>query len=564
MAPTDLPASASGALRVNGRGGLDSSARDCSRVPDVSAQSGRGAPAPPDRGSRALLRVERVSKRFGVVQAIANVTVDFRPGEIHALLGENGAGKTTLTRIIGGLFPPDSGRLVWEEEPVRWSSPAQALARGIGIAHQEFNLVPDLTVGANAFLGHEPRRRLGGVDDGAIRRRTNELLARLDAPFDASALVSELSVAEQQLAEIARVLNRDPRLLILDEPTASLSAEASQKLFEVIRSLREQGIAIVYISHELEDVFELSDRVTVLKDGSVMMTKPTSETDQAEAVRTMVGRKLDELFPAPRTVRRREGTPALAVSGLTLPGRFWDVTFDVHPGEVVGFAGLIGAGRSDVALALFGALPPGVKRHALRGSVFVRGEEVRIASPRAAAALGIGLVPEDRKGEGLILDLSLAENLALAQLERLSHAGVLDRRRQDELASEQVAALRIDARSPHTAVRYLSGGNQQKTTLAKWLARDCSILILDEPTRGVDIGAKVEIYHFIRGAADLGTAVMLISSSLPEVIGLSDRIVVMAKGRIVAEHTAETASEETLLTAALGLAAEEREEDGLV
>jgi ABC-type sugar transport system ATPase subunit len=460
-----------------------------------------------------------------------------------------------MTRIVGGLYPPDEGRLVYRGKPLALSSPARALAVGIGVIHQELNLVPELSVTANVFLGHEPRTRLFQVDDRAMRRRAASLLDLLGASFSPSALVGELTLAQQQLTEIARVLNHDPALLIMDEPTASLSVDSARRLFDVTRELRARGVAIGYISHELEDVFELADLITVLKDGRRMMTKPASETSSEEVVRRMVGRKLADLFP-PRSAKRRVGTerPMLAVSGLTLPGHFADVSFELHAGEVLGFAGLVGAGRTAVAQAIFGS-PPG--EGAVSGSVRVHGEEVRISSPRDAVRCGIAYSPEDRKTEGLVLELSVTENIALPQLRLVSRRGVVDRNSQRRLADEQVAALRIETASPDAEARRLSGGNQQKVALAKWLARRSPILLLDEPTRGVDIGAKVEIYQLIRNLADEGAAVMLISSALPEVIGLSDRIIVMAKGRVVAERNELGATEEELLSAALGLSMEE-------
>jgi len=506
-----------------------------------------------------VLEASRIGKRFGFTVALDEVSATFRAGEIHALLGENGAGKTTLTRIIAGVESADTGELRFAGEPVDFASPAAALAQGIGLIHQELSLIPSLSVGANVFLGREPRTTRGSVDDRAIHRQTSAILRYVGASCRSGDVVESLPLAQQQLVEIARILDRRPRLLIMDEPTASLSRENVARLFEIMRELRDSGVAIVYISHEIQEVFAIADRVTVLRDGRVTMTKPISETKADEVVRMMVGRELEALFP-PRKQVARSPRPVLEVAGLSLPGHFEDVSFSLYAGEVVGLAGLVGAGRSELVQSLFGAPPSPLTPRDLGGSVSVHGRRVTISSPREAIAQGIGLVPEDRKTEGLLLTLALAENITLPQLAELARYGVVDRARGARLAAEQIARLRIVTPSAAVPVRSLSGGNQQKVVLAKWLAKRCSILLLDEPTRGVDIGAKTEIYAFVRELAENGTAVLFISSSLPEILGLSDRILVMRRGRIEAEHEPDTTSEERLLSAALGLAREERPE----
>jgi ABC-type sugar transport system ATPase subunit len=505
-----------------------------------------------------MLEADSVSKRFGITVALDDVSVTFSSGEIHALLGENGAGKTTLTRIIAGVESPDSGEICFAGDPITHASPAAALSLGIGLIHQELSLIPALSVGANIFLGREPRTVRGSVDDRAIHRRTTEVLRYVGASCHSADLVESLPLAEQQLVEIARILDRQPRLLIMDEPTASLSRESVARLFEILRELRDSGVAIVYISHEIQEVFVIADRVTVLRDGRVTMTKSIAKTNQDEVVRMMVGRELEALFPSRKSAPQGSARPSLEVERLSLPGHFEDVSFSLYPGEVVGLAGLIGAGRSALVQSLFGAPPSPLAPRDLRGSIRVDGREIAVASPRDAIAHGIGLVPEDRKTEGLLLTLSLSENITLPQLTDLSRYGVVNRAQGARVSRAQIERLRIVTPSASVPARSLSGGNQQKVVLAKWLAKRCSILLLDEPTRGVDIGAKTEIYAFIRELAENGSAVLFISSSLPEILGLSDRILVMRRGRIVAEHSPDSTSEESLLSAALGLAREER------
>jgi ABC-type sugar transport system ATPase subunit len=486
--------------------------------------------------------------------------VEFRRGEIHALLGENGAGKTTLTRMIAGVIQPDGGEILLRGEPLTLHSPAHALSLGIGLIHQELSLVPEMSVAANMFLGREPRTRRGSIDDRTMRRRTGELLRYMGATFDGSMLVSQLSVAQQQLVEIARVIDRRPELLIMDEPSASLSAEGIERLYAIVRELRGQGVAIVYISHDLDEVFKLADRVTVLKDGRVTLSKPTVETNVEEVVRMMVGRSLVDLFP--RRPSQPGGPPpaVLAVEGLSLPGHFESVSFELRAGEILGLAGLVGAGRSALAQSLFGAPPDPLLPRDLKGTIRLDGQQTAIGSPRRAARLGIGFVPEDRKSEGLLLGRSVVENIALPQLDELVRGPFVSRAERARTAGEQIAALRIVAPSPRSPLTSLSGGNQQKVVLAKWLAKRCRVLLLDEPTRGVDIGAKTEIYELIRKLAGKGVSILLISSSIPEILGLSDRIIVMSRGRVIAEHAAEAATEEALISAAFGLETEERGE----
>jgi ABC-type sugar transport system ATPase subunit len=399
--------------------------------------------------SPPLLQARGVSKRFGAVRALRDVTVGFHGGQVHALVGENGAGKSTLAKVVAGVHQPDGGELLHHGEPARLSSPAAALAAGISVIYQELSLIPELTVAANVFLAHEALTKRGTLDERRMRRRTDELLEQLGARFDAGALVADLSAADQQLAEIARALNHRAEIIVMDEPTASLPEDSARHLFGVVRRLRARGACVIYVSHELDHVFELADRVTVLKDGQHIVTRDVAETSREEVIRGMVGRTLGEMFPprpaAPAGANGGAGArpPALRVEGLSLPGHFEDVSFEVRAGEIVGVAGLIGAGRTAVARAVFGAPPAVGGALALRGSVQVEGRELHPRRPRDAIAAGIAYVPEERKTDGLALDLSVVENLSLPQLAELARAGVIDRGREAALAAELEAAGRL-------------------------------------------------------------------------------------------------------------------------
>jgi ABC-type sugar transport system ATPase subunit len=501
--------------------------------------------------SAPVVEAVSVSKRFGAVQALTDVSLAFQPGEIHGLVGENGAGKSTLTKIVGGAQPPDSGEIRVNGEAASFSAPADALRAGIVVIYQELSLIPELSVAANVFLGHEPRKRRM-LDERGMRRRTNELLERLGARFGAGRLAGELSVADQQVAEIARALNHRSQVIIMDEPTAALPAEAHEHLFDVVRALREDGTAVVYISHELSDVFALCDRVTVMKDGRTVATTAIADTTRDQVIRAMVGRPLGEMFP-PRPARKASSAaPALELEGLTLPQHFADVSLRIERGEVLGLAGLVGSGRSSLARSIFGS-PPGVGGpRAVRGTVKVHGEPVRIRGVRDAIRAGIGYVPEERKTDGLALELSVADNVALPQLHDLAHRGIAARGAEARAAQEQVRALGISTPSIHAPSGALSGGNQQKIVLGKWLSRGCDVLLLDEPTRGIDVGAKVEVYRLLRELTDEGLAVLLISSDMPEVLGLSDRVAVMRRGRLVGTFEDANVSEEKVIRLALG------------
>ena len=494
--------------------------------------------APP----RAELR--GISKRFAATQALDNVSLDLVPGEIHALVGENGAGKSTLVKILAGVHQPDSGTITLDGVVTQIQGPAQARALGIAVVHQEPRLFPDLTVAENVFLGHAPAGRLGSIDWGGMRRAARALFDELDVQFDVGAPVRGLSMADQQLIEIAKSLSLEARVLILDEPTASLSAHEVARLFTIVRRLRDRGVSILFVSHRLDEVFALCDRATVFRDGRHVITTATSELTTADLVRHMVGRTVS-LFPKETTP---VGDVLLQVKGLTRAGVFSDVSFDVRAGEIVGFAGLVGAGRTEVARVLFGI----DQRDA--GEVLLRGEPVDFASPSAAMHAGVAYLPEDRHQEGLVLDFTIAQNVTLPILPRLFPRLLIRPSAERDVAREYTEQFNVRMTGVDQLVAALSGGNQQKVVLAKWLASKPTILILDEPTRGIDIGAKVEVHRIISELAASGLGIILISSDLPEVLAMSDRIVVLHEGRMTAEIPRSQATPERVMFAATGKA----------
>jgi ribose transport system ATP-binding protein len=495
----------------------------------------RPAPGP-------VLALRGIRKVFPGVVALDGVDFELLSGEVHVLLGENGAGKSTLMKIISGAQPRDAGEIHVGGAPVEITGPRHAQALGIGIIYQEFNLIPHLSAGENILLGREPKLLPGVIDQAKLMREAQRQLDALGVAIDARAIVSRLSVAQQQMVEVAKALSLDARVLIMDEPTSALTAQEINELFAAIRRLKARGVAIVYISHRMEELFAIGDRVTVLRDGRHVGTRRIGETNLAELVRRMVGRDLSDQFPKQRIAA---GEEALRVEGLARSGVLHDINLTLRRGEVVGLAGLMGSGRTELARAIFGA-------DAISGGkIFVRGEEKRIASPRAAIDLGLGLLTEDRKHQGLVLVLSVQENICLPSVARLSRAGVMQPAREAELTMRRIADLRIKTPGPHQRVVNLSGGNQQKVVLGKWLCTEADILIFDEPTRGIDVGAKVEIYQLINQLAARGAAILMISSELPEILGMSDRILVMQAGRIAAEFSAADATQEKILAAAL-------------
>jgi ribose transport system ATP-binding protein len=488
------------------------------------------------------LEMRGISKAFFGVPALRNVDLACQPGTVHALVGENGAGKSTLMAILAGVANADAGEIRLDGRILAMGDSEGARLNGVSLVYQEFNLIPGLTVAANVWL-HRELTSWGFLASRQMRRETSALLEQVGADVDPATPVERLSVAQQQLVEVARALALRPRILVMDEATSALSTREQAHLLSLVRDLRARGTTILYISHRFDEIFAIADRITVLKDGQHMATVDTASITHNELVRLMVGRDLAaDLFPT--RGKAPIGSAALVVRNLTWPGVLHDVTFEVRGGEIVGLAGLMGSGRTSVARAIFGAAPYA------RGDISVNGNAVRIRSPRIATRAGVGLLTEDRKYEGLAMNRDSVENISAVKLP--TTAGFVRRNAQRLQAASTAAEVRLDPRALRRAVRTLSGGNQQKVVLAKWLAARPQILILDEPTRGIDVGAKAEIYAIMRQLADEGIGILFISSELPEILGLSDRILVMRRGRIAAEFNAVEATEESIMRVAVG------------
>ncbi|MGV9339921.1 sugar ABC transporter ATP-binding protein [Streptomyces sp. NPDC003688] len=493
-----------------------------------------------------VLAAQGLSKSFGAVRALHDVSLELYAGRAHALAGENGAGKSTLIKTLAGVHRPDTGALLLDGRPVVLHGPADARDAGVAVIYQEPTLFPDLSVAENIFMGRQPRRSLGRVDHKAMNAAAGDLFTRLAVDLDPERPARGLSIADQQLVEIAKALSFDARVLIMDEPTAALTGSEVARLFGVVRTLREQGSAILFISHRLEEIFALCQDVTTLRDGRLIASEPVEGLTEDDLVRRMVGRDLDQLYPKqPAEI----GEVALKVSRLTREGVFTDVSFEVRRGEIVGLAGLVGAGRSEVARAVFG-----VDRWDT-GSVEVCGKPLTGGAPSAAMAAGLGLVPEDRRAQGLVMALSIERNIGLTGLRTTTRAGLSSRRAERGRAVDWAARLRVKYARLADAVSTLSGGNQQKVVLAKWLATGPRVLIVDEPTRGIDIGTRAEVHRLLSGLAADGVAVLMISSDLPEILGMADRVLVMREGRLTAEIPRAAATEESVLAAATGRAA---------
>jgi ribose transport system ATP-binding protein len=488
--------------------------------------------------------MEGIRKQFPGVLALDDVDLAVRAGEVHVILGENGAGKSTLMKILSGAHGKDAGRIFLDGREVEIDGPRRARELGVAIIYQELSLAPTLSAAENVFLGREPRRLPGLVDRAAMETAARAIHDGLGARFDVRRQVRDLSLAERQLVEIARALSLDARILVMDEPTSALTDREAQALFDAMRRLTSRGVAIIYISHRLQEIYDIGDRVTVLRDGRRVATLDVAGSDRRDLVRLMANREVDELVtrrPSPR------GAELLRVEGLGRAKELRDVGFVLHEGEVVGFAGLLGSGRTAVARALFGLDPVDT------GDIQVRGRRLSNGSPRDAIRAGMGLVTEDRKRQGLVLTLSVRENISLPVLASISRFGVVDARGERELASRYVADLRIRTPSIEQVTLNLSGGNQQKVVLAKWLACQVDILILDEPTRGIDVGAKQEIYALMERLTAAGLGIVLISSELPEIVGLCDRVLVMRGGAVVGTF-ARGVSQEEILSCAVGMA----------
>jgi len=501
-------------------------------------------PEPPygPAGSAPLLQMRGIVKRFPGVVALGGVDLVVRAAEVHCLLGQNGAGKSTLIKVLSGSYQPDEGEITWEGRPVSFPTPIAAIRIGISTIYQELDLVPDLSVTENIFLGHE-LSTAGFTQRRRAATRARELLARMGhTAINVHRSVGSLSPASQQIVSMARALSHDTRLLVLDEPSAVLDAGEVDNLFSVVRQLVSQGVAVVYISHRLEEIRQIGDRITVLKDGTSVATDlPVSETPTRKLIRLMTGRSIEYVFPERRSEPAPGAEPVLEVTDLEVRGLFAPVSLSVRPGEVVGLAGLVGAGRSEVVETLYGA------RRATGGTVRVGGRTMPNGSVAARVEAGVGLCPEERKSQGLLLDQSVASNITLSTLRRFSRAGFLDHAGERAAARDLTTSLDVRPTGVDRAVRTLSGGNQQKVLLARWLLRDCRVLLLDEPTRGVDIGARTEIYTLVRRLADSGVAVVVVSSEVEEVLGLADRVLVMREGVVVHESPAAHLDEAQVL-----------------
>ncbi|WP_413197184.1 sugar ABC transporter ATP-binding protein [Pararobbsia alpina] len=489
-----------------------------------------------------ILQMVGIDKAFGATRALSDMRLTVHPGEIHALMGENGAGKSTLMKVLSGVYAPDRGEILIDGKPVRLRDTAASRAAGINLIYQELAVAPNLSVAENVFMGSEPRTRFGLVDHVEMRRRTQEVLAQLGASFRATDRAGRLSIAEQQQVEIARALIHRGRILIMDEPTAALSDRETEHLFSVVRRLRDEGLAIIYISHRMAEVYALADRVTVLRDGSYVGELSQGSLDSNRIVQMMVGRSLHDFYQHERLseAEAAQRPTILEVRDLS-GGKIHPASFSIRRGEILGFAGLVGAGRTELARLLFGADPKA------SGEIRLENRTVATPNPRAAMRLGIAYVPEDRKGLGLFLQMPVLTNATMNVAGRHSRFGIVNDRVLRRLANESVKQLNVKVSRPDVIVGKLSGGNQQKVLLARWLEIKPKVLILDEPTRGVDIGAKSEIYQIIHKLAEAGVAVIVISSELPEVIGVCDRVLVMREGAITGELAGAALTQENIM-----------------
>lgn len=488
-----------------------------------------------------VLKMENISKSFPGVQALDNVDLVLHKREVLALVGENGAGKSTLMKILNGVYGKDNGSIYFDNKEVSISEPAMAQKLGISSVYQEFNLVPTGNIAENIFIGRLPKNKIGLIKSGELLTKTKEIIDTFDLHLSPQDLVSSLSVAEQQVVEILKALTYESKIIIMDEPTSALSFNETRRLFDIIRSLRDKDVSIIYISHRLEEIFEVADRVMVLRDGKNAGEMDIEEAKIENIINLMVGREITAIFPSRS---KNVGDSVMSVKHLTTVGKFYNISFELHRGEILGIAGLVGAGRTELAEAIFGACPPE------SGGIIFLGDRVTIRNPQKAIKLGIGMVPEDRHEAGLILTMSIRENISLVTLDEMCKLSVIMKRAEAQRASKAFNQLDIRAPGIETSVMSISGGNQQKVILARWLQISPKVLILDEPTRGIDVGAKTEIFNLLRQLADNGVAVLMINSELSEILGLSDRILVMSAGRLTGEFTGNKVTPEEIMTRA--------------
>ncbi len=489
------------------------------------------------------IEMKGINKSFGTNQVLKNAGFFLKDGEVHALMGENGAGKSTLMKILTGVYTKDSGTVLVDGQEVSYKTPQEAEKAGIVFIYQELNVLFDLTVVENLFMGKEITKAFGVCDKKAMKEKALEVMQKVGVNIPVDAVMSELSVGQQQMVEICKALMVDAKVIIMDEPTAALTESETEGLFKVINSLRKKGVSIVYISHRMEEIFQLCDRITILRDGVYIDTKEIKDITMDDVVQMMIGREIGERFPK-REVKI--GEEIIKVENLTSGKHFHDVSFSVRAGEVLGVAGLMGAGRTEIMQAIFGNL----KKDS--GKIFIEGKAVEIKNPRQAIAAGIGFITEDRKTEGLLLEKSIAENIEIANLGKVSNHNVLNKEKQEKLVKKGIEEFKVKCFGPWHECNNLSGGNQQKVVLAKWVYTDPKILILDEPTRGVDIGAKKEIYNIINELAAKGVAVIMVSSELPEVLGMSDRIMVVREGEVRGILDGKEADQAKIMTLATG------------
>ncbi|MGA2545484.1 MAG: sugar ABC transporter ATP-binding protein [Rectinemataceae bacterium] len=498
--------------------------------------------------SDTILKVEAVSKSFPGVQALNKVSFELRKGEVHALVGENGAGKSTLMKILSGVYRPDSGKIQYKGKEVHFQNARESAEAGIGIIYQELNLVPHLTVAQNIYIGREPRTILGYIDDKKMNVDATEILRKLNLDIDPSTRLNKLSISKQQMVEIAKALSKDSEILIMDEPTSALTETEIDELFKVIHSLRDRGVGIIYISHRLDELKHIVDRITIFRDGHYIATSDYAAITMEEIINKMVGRKIENMFPARHNVPTRR--KLLEVRHIVHAGILKDISFDLYEGEILGLAGLMGAGRSELARAIFGADP------ITSGEVLRNGKKLHIRSPSDAIKNGIAYLSENRKEEGLAIKMRLDQNITMANMTEVSkNLGIISRARELKATKTYVDELNIRTPSLVQVINNLSGGNQQKVVVAKWLFRDSDILIFDEPTRGIDVGAKYAIYELIERLAREGVGVIMISSELPEIIGMTDRVLVLHEGSLMATLRTKDTNQEEILNYAAGLGA---------